>query len=199
MNNLAPALFWTFTKKGFYRTTAADGLRWAIVQHSIPWSRQNTTGNPNMSRYWWVHPLTADGTLHDDPDIWNTCQRVGNASPRWTNLHRHPEALRYADALAAGWSYAPGWRVPGSSEEVMQRQGQYRPLSTLIGQPTLIAPDIALSLAIQCDALEARRGKVRSLASNARNTNQPLDPDAVLAALGYPTGQELEPAPDTAL
>lgn len=189
MNNPAPALFWTLIKDGFYRATAADGTRWGILQHTMPWDRQNTTGNPNMAEYWWVHELTADGTLHDDPDIWNTCRRVGNASPRWANLHRHPETLRYADALAAGWSYAPGRRVPGSSEEVMHRHGMYLPLSTLIGQPILIAPDVALSLAVQCEDLETRRGKVRALASNARDTDQPLDPDAVLAALGYPAAE----------
>ncbi|MEV7422846.1 hypothetical protein [Streptomyces sp. NPDC091212] len=131
-------LIWT-REDGWYTATDAEGTAWSIDRHPTVPTRQNTSGNPDWREKWWLHPLT-----DEDPETHETCLIVTSAP--WNALHRHPEVLRYADVLVAGWRDAC-WRIPNgtaTSEQVMIRGEERAPLSALLGTPILVPPELLL-------------------------------------------------------
>jgi hypothetical protein len=83
----------TWAKVGdTYEAEAADGTHWEIRRHPTPPELQGKT--PDWRPQWWLYSGTGE--------IGDLVALITIA--RWTALHRHPEALRYADAHAAGWT-----------------------------------------------------------------------------------------------
>lgn len=130
---LAPALGWKRDDTG-YVATDAEGTCWSIDQHPTTPDRQGK--NPDWSRKWWLHRLDANAQYPTDPAVHDECPLVTGAS--WTALHRHPEVLRYADALAAGWTDRC-WAI-GNADWVMQRGDTTAPLSVILGKPEPVDP-----------------------------------------------------------
>ncbi|MGW6602572.1 hypothetical protein [Streptomyces sp. NPDC055036] len=146
---------WTRASDGSYTATAADNICWSIDRHRTIPSRQNRDGSPDLREKWWLHCLTVDA---QDPEIHERCTIVTSAS--WTSLHRHPEVLRYADVLVAGWADTC-WRLHNGtpeSETVMRRDDAHAPLSALMGKPVMVRPELLLALELERDALLNRAG-----------------------------------------
>ncbi|MEV7871479.1 hypothetical protein AB0P17_36515 [Streptomyces sp. NPDC088124] len=147
-----PKLNWTRTEDGWYTATDADGASWSIDRHPTVPSRQNDSGSPDWREKWWLHPGADDG----NPEIHETCPIVTSAP--WTALHRHPEVLRYADVLAAGWR-DECWRIANGtplSEKVMGRGVERAPLSALLGAPVLVHPQLLLDEVLRATRHEGR-------------------------------------------
>lgn len=146
-----PRLLWQRAADGSY-VAAGDG--WSIDRHPAARSRQGKT--PDWRAKWWLHPRQDDGSPSDDPDLHETCPLVTAAS--WTALHRHPEVLRYADVLAAGWSDRC-WRIPNGrplSERVMGCGDARAPLSALMGEPVLVHPQLLLNAVLETEQALSR-------------------------------------------
>ncbi|MFJ2178917.1 hypothetical protein ACIOHE_39240 [Streptomyces sp. NPDC087851] len=144
-------LIWTRTEDGWYKATDAEGTAWSIDRHPTIPSRQNSSGTPDWREKWWLHPAT-----DEDPETHEICPLV--TTEPWTALHRHPEVLRYADVLVAGWR-DQGWRIPNGtplSEPVMGRGEQRAPLSALLGTPVLVHPQLLLDEVLRATRLEGR-------------------------------------------
>lgn len=145
----APRLKWTRTDGGFYEATDANGATWTLDQHPTPPSRQGK--NPDWSEKWWLHPAGPE-----TPEMCETCPIV--SSRRITALHRHPDILRYADVLAAGWS-DDCWRIQNGeplAERVMRRGDEYAPLSALLGKPVMVHPQRLLNAELRASRFEQR-------------------------------------------
>lgn len=148
MTPQAPRLKWTRTEHGSYEATDANGAAWTLDQHPTAPSRQGK--NPDWSEKWWLHPAGPE-----TPETHEMCPIV--TARKITALHRHPDILRYADVLAAGWSTA--WRMPNGhpySEQLMRRGDTLAPLSALQGDPVLVHPQLLLNAELRASDYQRR-------------------------------------------
>lgn len=148
----APCLTWTRTEYGAYQATDAGGNLWSIDRHPAPHSRQGKS--EDWTEVWWLHNLTADD--YTNPETHEVCRLVTRRQA--TALHRHPQILRFADVLAAGW-WDECWRVYNghpTSERVMRRGDDRAPLSALLGEPVMVHPQILLDLERERNSLQRR-------------------------------------------
>ncbi|MEV4974423.1 hypothetical protein [Streptomyces scopuliridis] len=163
-------LIWTRTADGSYTAMDPEGTMWSIDRHPTVPSRQNHDGSPDWRAKWWLHSSLTD----EDPETHGLCPIV--TSEPWTALHRHPEVLRYADVLAAGWR-DQCWQIPNGtpmSDKVMGRGEQRAPLSALLGTPVLVHPQLLLDEVLKSGRLE---GRVRAAEQALRAAGLSL-PDA---------------------
>lgn len=145
----APRLKWTRTEHGSYEATDANGATWSLDQHPTAPSRQGK--NPDWSEKWWLHPAGPE-----TPETHEMCPIVTRR--KITALHRHPDILRYADVLAAGWS-GGCWRIQNGeplAEPVMRRGDEHAPLSALVGQPIMVHPQRLLNAELRASRFEQR-------------------------------------------
>lgn len=149
-----PALTWTRRNPEQYVATDAAGVQWSIDRHPTAPSRQGK--NPDWAEKWWLHRLNADGSYPTDPKIHEECAII--CGGHWTALHRHPEVLRYASVLAAGWDNAC-WRIQNGeplAEQVMRRGDERAPLSALLGSPVMVHPQRLLDAELRASRFERR-------------------------------------------
>ncbi|MFE7273028.1 hypothetical protein [Streptomyces sp. NPDC057623] len=149
MTTEAPRLKWTRNALGYYEATDAKGATWTIDQHPTVPSRQGK--NPDWSEKWWLHPAGPE-----TPETHEMCPIVTRR--KITALHRHPDILRYADVLAAGWDNAC-WRIQNGeplAEQVMRRGDQHAPLSGLLGKPVMIHPQRLLNAELRASDYQRR-------------------------------------------
>ena len=147
-----PRLKWRREEGSFVAEDAA-GVSWSIDRHPTAWSRQGK--NPDWREMWWLHRAYTS-RAPEDPEIHETCPIV--TGRQVTALNRHPGILRYADVLAAGWSY-DCWRIQNgqpTAEKVMRRGEKYAPLSALLGKPVLVHPQLLLNEVLRQTRLERR-------------------------------------------
>jgi hypothetical protein len=147
----APHLTWTRQPSGSYHATDAAGVIWSIDRHPAVRSRQGK--NPDWSEAWWLHRGSDDQL---DPAVHETCPLVTRRGV--TALHRHPQILRYADVLAAGW-HDECWRIQNGqpyAERVMRRGDARAPLSALLGEPVMVHPQLLLNAELERNALQRR-------------------------------------------
>ena len=172
LENLAvPRLKWRRLDDGSFIAEDANGTMWSLDQHPTAWSRQGK--NADWSEKWWLHQCDENGGLSRDPEIHETCPHV--SSRQVTALNRHPDILRYADVLAAGWHNAC-WRIQNGhpyAEQVMRCGDAYAPLSALLGKPVLVHPQLLFNA-----ELRANRFELRALAAERalRDAGLPVPP-----------------------
>ncbi|MFC4506601.1 MULTISPECIES: hypothetical protein [Streptomyces] len=114
-----PRLKWRRVNDDQFVTENAADVGWSLDRYPTAWSRRGK--NADWSRKWWLH--TAGDEL--DPEVHETCPIV--TSRQVTALNRHPDILRYADVLAAGWHNMCRRIQNGQphAEQVIRRGHQY--------------------------------------------------------------------------
>ncbi len=141
-----PRLDWIRTGDS-YTAATPDGTTWTLDRHPAVPSRQGKTADWRWR--WWLHRGDTDLL---DPKVHETCPLVTRRQV--TALHRHPDILRYADVLAAGWRDAC-WRL-ATGDQVMRRGEDLAPLSALIGKPIMVHPSVLLRTRVEADRLWQR-------------------------------------------